>query len=53
MGPAGLPLGARVRDGPRELRRLVLAHLPHPLPEPAAHLADALRAAAADLSEPT
>jgi DNA-binding transcriptional LysR family regulator len=55
LAPAAPP-GVRivsVRDGPRELRRLVLAHLPHPLPEPVAHLADALRAAAADLSEPT
>jgi hypothetical protein len=37
----------RVRGGPDERRRVVLAWLPGPLPEPAAHLAEALRAAAA------
>ncbi|MET9892622.1 LysR family transcriptional regulator [Streptomyces sp. NPDC006465] len=49
------PPGVRilsVRGGPEERRRVVLARLPRPLPEPAARLADALRAAAADLSEP-
>ncbi|MFD5518562.1 LysR family transcriptional regulator [Streptomyces sp. NPDC127066] len=49
------PPGVRilsVRGGPEERRRLVLARLPHPLPEPAARLADALRAAAADLDDP-
>lgn len=54
LAPAA-PAGVRilsVRGGPEERRRLVLARLPHPLPEPAARLADALRAAAADLGEP-
>ncbi|MER5400812.1 LysR family transcriptional regulator [Streptomyces sp. NPDC002599] len=54
LAPAAPP-GVRilsVRGGPEERRRLVLARLPHPLPEPAARLADALRAAAADLDEP-
>ncbi|WP_328672813.1 LysR family transcriptional regulator [Streptomyces sp. NBC_00328] len=54
LAPAA-PAGVRilsVRGGPEERRRLVLARLPHPLPEPAARLADALRAAAADLDEP-
>lgn len=37
-----------VRDGPRELRRLLLARRPGPLPAPSAHLAQALRHAAAD-----
>jgi len=41
-----------VRGGPQEQRRIVLARLPHPLPEPAARLADALRAAAADVGTP-
>jgi DNA-binding transcriptional LysR family regulator len=41
-----------VRGGPQEQRRIVLARLPHPLPEPAARLAEALRAAAADLGTP-
>ncbi|WP_218025875.1 LysR substrate-binding domain-containing protein [Nocardia miyunensis] len=35
-----------VRGGPAEQRRVLLAHLPHPLPEPAARLAAALRTAA-------
>ena len=35
-----------VRGGPQERRRILLARLPHPLPEPAARLADALRDAA-------
>jgi DNA-binding transcriptional LysR family regulator len=46
------PPGVRVlavRGGPQEQRRIVLARLPHPLPEPAAHLADALHAAAVDV----
>jgi hypothetical protein len=38
-----------VRGGPREQRRIILARLPHPLTEPAARLADALRAAAIDV----
>ncbi|MFE2297526.1 LysR family transcriptional regulator [Streptomyces sp. NPDC059445] len=48
------PLGVRilsVRGGPEERRRLVLACLPRPLSEPAARLADALRAAVSDLDE--
>ncbi|MFC3572679.1 LysR family transcriptional regulator [Streptomyces yaanensis] len=48
---AAAPPGVRlvsVRGGPQELRRLVLARLPHPLPEPAARLAEALHAAATD-----
>ncbi|WP_257005052.1 LysR substrate-binding domain-containing protein, partial [Streptomyces sp. Tue6028] len=51
LAPAAPP-GVRivtVHGGPEERRRLVLARLPRPLPEPAARLADALRAAAADL----
>ncbi|MGW3665170.1 LysR family transcriptional regulator [Streptomyces sp. NPDC005141] len=54
LAPAA-PAGVRilsVRGGPEERRRIVLARLPRPLPEPAARLSDALRAAAADLSEP-
>jgi DNA-binding transcriptional LysR family regulator len=50
-----VPTGVRVltvRGGPQEQRRIVLARLPHPLPEPAARLADALRAAAADVGTP-
>ncbi|MFE9097624.1 LysR family transcriptional regulator [Streptomyces sp. NPDC007264] len=49
LAPAA-PAGVRVvsvRGGPEERRRLVLAHLPHPLPEPAARVAEALRTAAA------
>ncbi|WP_369231254.1 LysR family transcriptional regulator [Streptomyces sp. R21] len=52
---AAAPPGVRiltVRGGPEEHRRLVLAGLPRPLPEPAARLADALRTAAADLHAP-
>jgi DNA-binding transcriptional LysR family regulator len=53
LAPA-VPAGVRVlavRGGPREQRRVVLARLPHPpLSEPAARLADALRAAAAGVS---
>ncbi|MEV8031662.1 LysR family transcriptional regulator [Streptomyces sp. NPDC002742] len=54
LAPAA-PAGVRilsVHGGSEERRRLVLARLPHPLPEPAARLADALRSAAADLDEP-
>jgi DNA-binding transcriptional LysR family regulator len=50
-----VPTGVRVltvRGGPREQRRIVLARLPRTLTEPAARLADALRAAAADVSTP-
>lgn len=45
------PPGVRVlavRGGPQEQRRLVLARLPRPMSEPAALLAQALRAAAAE-----
>jgi DNA-binding transcriptional LysR family regulator len=52
---AAAPPGVRivaVRGGPQEQRRLILARLPHPLTEPVAHLADALRAAAVDVSTP-
>jgi DNA-binding transcriptional LysR family regulator len=48
---AAVPAGVRVlevRGGPEERRRVVLAHLPHPLPEAALRLVDALRTAAAD-----
>ncbi|MGH9060356.1 MAG: LysR family transcriptional regulator [Acidimicrobiales bacterium] len=40
-----------VRGGPAEQRRIVLARLPQPLSEPAAHLADALRAAAIETDD--
>ncbi|MET0133489.1 MAG: LysR family substrate-binding domain-containing protein [Kibdelosporangium sp.] len=43
--PPGVKVVA-VRGGPEEQRRIVLARLPHPLSEPAARLADALRTAA-------
>lgn len=52
LAPA-MPPGVRVlavRGGPQEQRRLVLARLPHPPPEPAARLADAIRAALTDVS---
>ncbi|WP_433276562.1 LysR family transcriptional regulator [Pseudonocardia xinjiangensis] len=48
---ATVPPGVRVltvRGGSQEQRRILLARLPRPLSEPAARLADALRAAAAD-----
>ena len=38
-----------VRGGPQEQRRIILARLPHPLTEPVARLAAALRAAAIDV----
>ncbi|MDQ7810917.1 LysR family transcriptional regulator [Amycolatopsis sp. A133] len=44
-----VPPGVRVlavRGGPGEQRRILLAHLPRPLPEPAARVAAALRTAA-------
>lgn len=50
-----VPPGVRllsVRGGPQELRRLVLARLPHPLSDPAARLAESLRTAASDLATP-
>lgn len=49
------PPGVRVvtvRGGPRELRRTILARLPGRMPEPAALLADALRAAALEVNPP-
>jgi DNA-binding transcriptional LysR family regulator len=49
------PPGVRilpVRGGPSEQRRMVLAHLTPSLPEPAARLADALRAAAIESVDP-
>ncbi|WP_371785930.1 LysR family transcriptional regulator [Streptosporangium subroseum] len=52
---AAAPPGVRivaVRGGPQEQRRLILARLPHPLTEPVARLADALRAAATDAGAP-
>lgn len=54
LAPA-LPPGVRalpVRGGPQEQRRLLLARLPGPLPEPAARLAAALRAAAIETDTP-
>ncbi|MER6124591.1 LysR family transcriptional regulator [Streptomyces sp. NPDC001795] len=50
---AAAPPGVRivsVRGGSQERRRLVLAHLPRPLAEPAARVAEALRTAVADAS---
>ncbi|MEU7790411.1 LysR substrate-binding domain-containing protein [Amycolatopsis sp. NPDC049159] len=50
LGPA-VPPGVRVlpvRGGPGERRRVLLAHLPRELPEPATRLAAALRAAAVE-----
>ncbi|MGI5232905.1 LysR family transcriptional regulator [Actinoallomurus sp. CA-142502] len=52
---ATVPTGVRVlpvRGGPSEQRRILLAHLPRPLPEPAARLAAALRAAVIDTDTP-
>jgi hypothetical protein len=49
------PPGVRVlavRGGSQEQRRVILARLPHPLTEPVARLADALRAAATDMPAP-
>jgi hypothetical protein len=54
LAPA-VPPGVRilpVRGGPAEQRRILLARLPQPLPEPAARLADALRAAALETDTP-
>jgi DNA-binding transcriptional LysR family regulator len=48
-----IPPGVRVlpvHGGSQERRRILLARLPGPLPEPAAHLADALRATASRTS---
>ncbi|MDX6252296.1 MAG: hypothetical protein QOF10_5656 [Kribbellaceae bacterium] len=52
---AAAPPGVRilpVRGGPEEVRRIILARLPGRLPEPAAHLAAALRTAATEVSPP-
>jgi DNA-binding transcriptional LysR family regulator len=54
LAPA-VPPGVRilpVRGGPAEQRRILLARLPQPLPEPAARLADALRIAAIETDRP-
>ena len=51
IAPPGVRILA-VRGGPQEQRRIVLARLPHPLTEPAARLADALRTAATDAPAP-
>ena len=51
IAPPGVRVLA-VRGGSQELRRVILARLPHPLTEPAARLADALRAAATDVPTP-
>jgi DNA-binding transcriptional LysR family regulator len=48
-----VPVGVKVltvRGGPQERRRIVLARLPGPLPDPAARLADALATTAAELA---
>lgn len=52
---AAVPDGVRilpVRGGPREQRRILLARLPRPLPEPAGRLAAALRAAVIETETP-
>jgi DNA-binding transcriptional LysR family regulator len=52
---SALPAGVRilpVRGGPAEQRRLLLARLPRPLPEPVARLTAALRAAAIETDFP-
>jgi hypothetical protein len=47
--PHGVRL-VRVEDGPRELRRVVLARLPGRLPPPVGELRRVLRTAAAELA---
>ena len=52
---AAAPAGVRilpVRGGPAEQRRILLARLPRPLPEPVARLTAALRAAAIETDAP-
>ena len=52
---AAVPAGVRVlavRGGPDERRRLVVAHLPRPLPETALRVVEALRTAAAGTAAP-
>ena len=51
IAPPGVRVLA-VHGGSQEQRRVILARLPHPLTEPAARLADALRAAATDVPAP-
>ena len=54
LAPA-VPAGVRilpVRGGPAEQRRILLARLPRPLPEPAVRLAAALRSAAIETYTP-
>jgi DNA-binding transcriptional LysR family regulator len=51
IAPPGVRVLA-VRGGSQEQRRVILARLPHPLTQPAARLADALRAAATDVPTP-
>ena len=51
IAPPGVRVLA-VRGGSQEQRRVILARLPRPLTEPAARLADALRAAATDVPTP-
>jgi DNA-binding transcriptional LysR family regulator len=49
-----VPPGVRViavRGGPREQRRILLARLPTPMAEPTGRLAEALRAAAAEVTD--
>ncbi|MES5820730.1 LysR family transcriptional regulator [Streptomyces sp. RG80] len=53
---AAAPPGVRVlpvRGGPQEQRRLLLAHLPHPLTDLGLRVASALRTAALETDEPT
>jgi DNA-binding transcriptional LysR family regulator len=52
---SAVPPGVRilpVRGGPAEQRRILLARLPQPPPEPAARVADALRIAAIETDTP-
>jgi DNA-binding transcriptional LysR family regulator len=52
---AAAPAGVRVlavRGGPEERRRVIVAHLPHRLPEAALHVVEALRAAAIEAQAP-
>jgi DNA-binding transcriptional LysR family regulator len=53
--PAVIAPGVRVlaaRRGPEERRRVIVAHLPHRLPEPALRVIEALRAAATGTEAP-
>ena len=51
VAPAGIRM-LDVRGGSRERRRILLAHLPRPLSEPAARVAAALRTAALETNVP-